>query len=507
MTHYYTFDNANGNDTITNDGTYNLENFNGSHFNDTVRIGSLGYSYYCDGLTGYLKTTNTNSFMNIGTNDFTIEGWFYLVDAQIGNVLFSDYDTGMDNGIRFTIENVGFILYIQLLQGNAGSSYGSNNHTIPTGQFVHYAFVRNATAELLYINGVLDNVHDIASVNINDSVYPFTLCNEAVGTNHYTETYGDELMIFNSTRTDAEVLIDMLGYEPPCTLNSDCNLCEKCDNGTCISQNASEDLKSDCAESPSCLNNYTIQHYNGLCDGLGACNTTTINEFVAVGNVCLDSLNVNPNATLYCGIGTDCIQYSLSASEFYLGYDNSGLCVDTDWQSKGTNWTAPTGFNISLTEHNLSDECAVHNYTIPCFTNWTCIGYGACNTTNLRPCNLTEDLNNCGVPYGGDYMEFTPLSCNYCSPTWDASTGKCVAGGRTVSYYYTNSCCNLTGLPSDCNKPANSTISCFDYGESGDVGKVTSDSIVKLLASFSTLATFIGLGVLTIVAIRLSKKK
>jgi len=60
----------------------------------------------------------------------------------------------------------------------------------------------------------------------------------------------------------------------------------------------------------------------------------------------------------------------------------------------------------------VDDEC------VACTSNWSCSGYGACNISDLRPCNETVDLNVCGEEYSGDYSEFTPQACDYCAPDW-----------------------------------------------------------------------------------------
>ena len=45
--------------------------------------------------------------------------------------------------------------------------------------------------------------------------------------------------------------------------HADCPACQKCDNGACVPQDSSEDLKADCDDEGTCL--------TGLCDGAGQC--------------------------------------------------------------------------------------------------------------------------------------------------------------------------------------------------------------------------------------------
>lgn len=80
-----------------------------------------------------------------------------------------------------------------------------------------------------------------------------------------------------------------------------------------------------------------------------------------------------------------------------------------------------------------------------CTVNWTCTDYGACNSSDVRPCNSTVDNNTCGLPYTGDFSEFTPLACDFCTPNWS-----CVGYGA----------CNISALK-PCNL-ANDSNNCSE---------------------------------------------
>lgn len=102
--------------------------------------------------------------------------------------------------------------------------------------------------------------------------------------------------------------------------------------------------------------------------------------------------------------------------------------------------------------NNISLQIVVFSSCVP---NFICNGYGACNITDLAPCNSTLDNNSCGSSYTGNFSEFTPQSCNFCSPDLTLlSFGNCNINNISNNTYIDNNfftCCNLTQLiPSDC---------------------------------------------------------
>jgi len=96
-----------------------------------------------------------------------------------------------------------------------------------------------------------------------------------------------------------------------------------------------------------------------------------------------------------------------------------------------------------------------------CTPNWSCDGFASCDVDDEQDCNSVVDLNACGDSYSGDYTEFTPLVCDYCTPdvvndTWSAwsDVGVCLVNDtqeqtRSTSDYDANDCYAITGLPSD----------------------------------------------------------
>ena len=138
-----------------------------------------------------------------------------------------------------------------------------------------------------------------------------------------------------------------------------------------------------------------------------------------------------------------------------------------------------------------------------CTVNWTCSGYDACNSSDLQVCNATTDLNSCGLAYTGDFSEFALQACNFCTSDWNFSLGICNAPGNNlqdVLYQYNNTCCVDTGLPTDCNIPANTTQAC---GYTGTYDQDDYDNIVTDALGTGG-AAFVGLIPLIIITIILA---
>jgi hypothetical protein len=81
---------------------------------------------------------------------------------------------------------------------------------------------------------------------------------------------------------------------------------------------------------------------------------------------------------------------------------------------------------IKIYDYAMSESEVLTSYEeyvpeLNCTPDWICSGYGACNSSDLQPCNAVTDLNTCGESYTGDYSEFTPQACDFCTPDWHCS--------------------------------------------------------------------------------------
>jgi hypothetical protein len=135
-------DSSANNFTITKGGTPGQGTFSPS---------AVGYySTYFNGTTDYL-TVPSNAIFNIGSNNVTIETWFY-VTAWTGGVSSPIWSMDAGGGNTFA--------YIYNSTGKLGVGInGTNEITSATGAvslntWYHFATVRNGTTSTLYLNGV-----------------------------------------------------------------------------------------------------------------------------------------------------------------------------------------------------------------------------------------------------------------------------------------------------------------------------------------------------------------
>jgi hypothetical protein len=143
-----------------------------------------------------------------------------------------------------------------------------------------------------------------------------------------------------------------------------------------------------------------------------------------------------------------------------------------------------------------------------CTPDWDCSGYAACNKSDLAACNAVTDDNNCSIAYGGDYSEFSPQPCNYCSRNINTlSQAGCVGGISTVCYNDSNfyTCCNVTSIPGDCYNNQIQTgptvcvnSSCGGYYSADDITAASFDlmgSFVIAIIVFIPLIVLVLLGI------------
>jgi len=121
-----------------------------------------------------------------------------------------------------------------------------------------------------------------------------------------------------------------------------------------------------------------------------------------------------------------------------------------------------------IANDSTSDINSTTTHFSICVPDWVCVNYSVCNTSDLQQCNGVFDNNLCNFSYTGDFSEFAPQSCNYCSEDIVKQyTSNCTWNGIefTRSYIWADnnyySCCVLTNITADCS------ILFSPYNESG----------------------------------------
>jgi len=268
-----------------------------------------------------------------------------------------------------------------------------------------------------------------------DSYLTDSTCSETTGcsTQTSTECATCETCSGTSCVNKGDNIQDIIGS------NKCEGICDACQSGSCGNADDNTDPGNDCtATYTSCDNKYTLKGIegtdaDGYCDNAGACDTNDGGlSNVSEGNVCYNGVDQNPDITTNCGIWGDCVQYSDSANEYYVGYvgDGTDTCTDTDWQSSGTTWDATSGYLISVTEK--ADDCQESVRTSDAYNNISLVldsGYAADDYTNVNLVFEGEagnpDTNHTiwdginWIQYGeGEYPRFrcTPTQTD-CEPT------------------------------------------------------------------------------------------
>jgi len=141
------FSGSNGSTTFIDNSPNNLTvtSNNGSAIS-TVQSKFGGASAYFDGTNDYLSTPNTVS--NFGTDDFTIECWFYRVSTN--SILISNA-TGADNNY-FAINADASNAVIQI-RDNSSQAFAYGPATT-LNVWNHIAVTRNAGTVRVFVNGV-----------------------------------------------------------------------------------------------------------------------------------------------------------------------------------------------------------------------------------------------------------------------------------------------------------------------------------------------------------------
>ena len=152
--------------TVTN-FNYNQRVGNVPATNSSLTWGNIGTAYqsnvtfqfgnaalYGSSTSGYLQTTSTTTFMNVGTGDFTVEGWVYIPTARNTTIPSANNGSSIDVVVNNATNGLGIRLG-QSYQGNvnnisifgrAGADQDFASYVWPLNQWNHFCAQRSGTA-------------------------------------------------------------------------------------------------------------------------------------------------------------------------------------------------------------------------------------------------------------------------------------------------------------------------------------------------------------------------
>ena len=204
----------------------------------------------------------------------------------------------------------------------------------------------------------------------------------------------------------------------------------------------------------------------------------------------------------YCWNGSVWEQFlSNTAGSFNIGCTgtpNTANMIDGEWNTYSAYLDGCNAFQKNPALFDSISRARVWEegmyWHLNCVPSWSCSGYASCNTSDSAPCNSTTDLNSCNVSYTGNYSEFTPQACNYCSEDFQRDQQECILHVRQINWTDDNfgSCCNVTSISADCDNPYTNSEACsiFSY-EADDIPRTVIDMVTTFILSFSGFATII----------------
>jgi hypothetical protein len=118
-------------------------------------VSTIGGSGYFDGTGDYLSIPASSAQFSPGTNNLTVEGWFYFTNLSAGvqNLFGINNGSGTVQKLMAYVESNGTI-HFDITQAGGASQATSAAGAVVNNTWYHFAFVRNAGTAYIYVNGV-----------------------------------------------------------------------------------------------------------------------------------------------------------------------------------------------------------------------------------------------------------------------------------------------------------------------------------------------------------------
>jgi len=151
---------------------------------------AINNSVLFNGTSQYLSLTLPSA---LGTNNFTVEGWFYATSTS-SNPAPTMFDTRTPDNA-----GAGFIIYINtgsptLAFGTALTNYIIGSTVLVTNRWYHFAVVRNSNTFTSYLDGVSQGTYNATGINFTN-----TSTKIGNGANGYFPGYISNIRVVNGT--------------------------------------------------------------------------------------------------------------------------------------------------------------------------------------------------------------------------------------------------------------------------------------------------------------------
>jgi hypothetical protein len=127
------------------------------------------------------------------------------------------------------------------------------------------------------------------------------------------------------------------------------------------------------------------------------------------------------------GTGYSVLFHTTCVGNGLPGFGSPTLAYDGNWSTYVWYESYPVSNWMTYPNYPTNPEtgCAIWDSAMDwdvCIPNWQCSGYGICNTSDQQRCIVATDANNCNETYTGDYSEFAPQTCDYCTPDFHCTS-------------------------------------------------------------------------------------
>jgi hypothetical protein len=208
---YWKFDEGSGSTANDSAGANN-----GIVYGATWTTGKSGSALSFDGVDDYITIPDNND-LDFGTGDFSVEMWLKY-PSQVGGtdnyclIMGKNTITSPMPGINIFLDypSTGKIRF----RVDANNYVDSVSSGLDDNTWRHFVFIRNGTTLEMYINGVLDNLSTIESVDVSNTVDLRIGANPNYSNRQNYEGIVDEVVIYNRALSASEVLNRYNLYDP-----------------------------------------------------------------------------------------------------------------------------------------------------------------------------------------------------------------------------------------------------------------------------------------------------
>ena len=150
-------DNSNNNFTITRNGDTSIQAFSPFAPTAAYSTANVGGSGYFDGTGDYL-TVADNTALDMGSSDFTIEGWYYPTTSSAtasSAILSKRANSSAVGGVLLYFSSSSLAPELLVDIGGSWTVIAASSIAFTSNQWNHFAIARNGSAFRVYINGAL----------------------------------------------------------------------------------------------------------------------------------------------------------------------------------------------------------------------------------------------------------------------------------------------------------------------------------------------------------------